>query len=78
LSWVRVILSNQLAKDGFTWGKTFGTEASGTYTNQWQVRVGVDLLLLVIWTLTRCSGTGCRLETIFSRHSSKQWIPYHC
>ena len=37
LSWARVTTSNMLATDGNSWGETFSVEASGTYTNQWQV-----------------------------------------
>lgn len=37
LSWMRVFASNAVAVDGPTWASTFSREASGTYTNQWQV-----------------------------------------
>lgn len=35
LCWMRVVISNQLAKNGYNWAETFARHQSGTYTNQW-------------------------------------------
>lgn len=37
LCWVRVVVSNQVAKTGYNWAETFSRYHSGTYTNQWMV-----------------------------------------
>lgn len=37
LSWMRVIVSNQLAQSGSNWPEIFVRYHSGTYTNQWMV-----------------------------------------
>eukprot|EP00966_Prymnesium_polylepis_P313089 7234194-Prymnesium_polylepis.1 len=37
LCWLRSMAANQLATDAPSWASTFGTEASGTYNNQWLV-----------------------------------------
>lgn len=36
-SWIRVIVANQLATDGASWGKLFSYAHSGTYNNEWQI-----------------------------------------
>ena len=37
LSYMRAVISNQLAKDGHNWAELFSEYQSGTYTNQWMV-----------------------------------------
>jgi hypothetical protein len=37
LSWMRVISSNLLSKNGKQWSETFSMYHSGTYTNQWMI-----------------------------------------
>jgi len=42
LCWMRAILANQLATDGYNWAEQFSKHHSGTYTNQW---MSLDLKL---------------------------------